>query len=330
MRRREFIALRGSMAAAWPWIAYAQQSERVRFVRVLLPVATNDTEYPTLLNTFLQRLQQLGWSDGRNMRIDVRWSGAGGEAVRKHAAELVALAPDVIMAAGAASAGPLLQTTRSIPVVFTVVPDPVAAGFVDSLAHPRGNATGFTSFEYGVAAKWLELLKEVAPGVMRVGVLRDAAITAGIGQWSAMQTTAPLFGMEVSPINLRDDAPALERAITEFVRSGGGGLVVTSSALSVRHRDLIVRIAAEHKLPAVYYASAFVAGGGLISYGPDRVEMFRQAAGYVNRILRGEKPADLPVLAPTKYELVVNLKTARALSLTIRDPLLARADEVIE
>jgi putative ABC transport system substrate-binding protein len=289
-----------------------------------------DAEYPTLLGAFLQRLQQLGWSESRQLRIDVHWSGAGAEAVRKHVAELVALAPDVIVAAGAASTGPLLQATRSIPVVVTVVPDPVGAGFVDSLGHPGGNATGFTSFEYGLGAKWLELFREIAPGLTRVGVLRDPAITAGIGQWSAIQTAAPLFGMDVSPINLRDDAPALERAITDFARSGSGGLVVTSSALSVRHRDLIVRIVAEHKLPAIYYASAFVSRGALISYGPDRIDQFRQAAGYVDRILNGEKPSDLPVLAPARYELVVNLNTAEALGLTIPDALLARADEAIE
>jgi putative ABC transport system substrate-binding protein len=295
-----------------------------------LAATLDDAEYPILFKALRQRLQQLGWRDGENVKIDVRWSGANPEAIRRHATELVALAPDVIVAPGAASAGPLLQITRSIPVVFTIVPDPVGAGLVESFAHPGGNATGFTSFEYSLGGKWLEFLKEVAPSVRRVGVLRDSGITAGIGQWSAIQSAAPTFGLEVSPINLRDDAPALERAIMDFVRSGGSGLVVTSSALSVRYRDLIVHIAAEHKLPIVYYASAFVAGGGLISYGPDRVEMFRQAAGYVNRILHGEKPADLPVLAPTKYELVVNLKTARALGLTIQDSLLARADEVIE
>jgi putative ABC transport system substrate-binding protein len=263
------------------------------------------------------------------LKIDVRWSGSSPEAIHKQAVELVALAPDVIVAPGAASAGPLLQVTKSIPVVFTIVPDPVGAGFVDSLAHPGGNATGITSFEYGLGAKWLELLKEIAPGVTRVGVLRDSAITAGIGQWSAIQSAAPTFGLEVSPINLRD-APDLERGIASFSRSGRGGLVGTSSALTVRHRDLIVRLAAEHKLPAIYYSTAFVTAGGLISYGPNRAGQFRQAAGYVDRILKGESPADLPVMAPTEYELVVNLKTARALGLTIGEALLARTNEVIE
>ncbi len=301
----------------------------MRRIGVLLAAAPADTEYPALVSAFVQGLQQLGWSESPSLKIDVRWSGSSPEAIHKQAVELVALAPDVIVAPGAASAGPLLQVTKSIPVVFTIVPDPVGAGFVDSLAHPGGNATGITSFEYGLGAKWLELLKEIAPGVTRVGVLRDSAITAGIGQWSAIQSAAPTFGLEVSPINLRD-APDLERGIASFSRSGRGGLVGTSSALTVRHRDLIVRLAAEHKLPAIYYSTAFVTAGGLISYGPNRAGQFRQAAGYVDRILKGESPADLPVMAPTEYELVVNLKTARALGLTIGEALLARTNEVIE
>jgi putative ABC transport system substrate-binding protein len=329
MRRRELMALLGGAAAAWPWAARAQQGERRRRIGVLLAVSPDDAEYPLLLRAFLQRLQQLDWSDGRNVKVEVRWSGSSPEAIRRHAMELVALAPDVIVAPGAASAGPLLQVTQSVPVVFTVVPDPVGAGFVESLARPGSNATGFTSFDYSLGAKWLEFLKEVAPGVKRVGVLRDSGITAGIGQWSAIQSAAPTVGLEVSPINLRD-APDLERAITAFARMANGGLVGTSSALTVRHRNLIVRLAAEHKLPAIYYAKAFVTAGGLISYGPNRAGQFRQAAEYVDRILRGERPADLPVLAPTEYELVVNVQTAKALSLTIPDPLLARADEVIE
>lgn len=298
-------------------------------IGVLLAVSPEDAEYQILLRAFLERLQQLGWRDGENVRIELRRGGAAGENIHKHAAELVALAPDVIVTPGSASAGPMLQATQSIPVVFTIVPDPVGAGFVESLSRPSGNATGLASFEYGVGAKWLEVLKEAAPGVMRVGVLRDAHVTAGIGQWSAIQAAAPVFGVEVSPINLRD-APDLDRAIAGFARSGGSGLVGTSSALTVRHRDLIVHLAAKHGLPAIYYSKALVLAGGLISYGPDRADQFRRAAGYVDRVLSGESPADLPVLTPEKYELVVNLRTARALGLTVPKGLLARADEVIE
>ena len=304
-------------------------AESIRRIGVLLPAVADDVEYPTLLKAFRERLRQLGWTDGRDVKLDVRWSGADAEAIHMHAVELVGLGPDVVVASGSASAGPLLQVTRSIPVVFTVVPDPVGAGFVDSLAQPGGNATGFTSFEYGLGEKWLELLKEIAPGLTRVGVLRDPTVTAGIGQWSAIQSAAPMFRVQASPINLRD-ALDLERALAAFARSGDGGLVVTSSALTVCHRHLIVRMAAEHKLPAIYYAKSFVTTGGLISYGTDRIDQFRRAAGYVDRILNGEKPADLPVQAPAKYELVVNLKTAKGLGLTMPKPLVARADEVID
>ncbi len=329
MRRREFIAALGGAVVAWPLAARAQQGEHVRRIGVLLSVATDDPEYPTLLGAFLHGLQELGWSDGRNLKVEVRWGGGSAEGTRKHAVELVALAPDVIVAPGGASTAPLLQATRSIPVVFTIIPDPVGAGFVDSLARPGRNATGFTSFEYGIGGKWLELLKEVAPGVTRVGVLRDPANPVGIGQWDAIQAAAPASGVEASPIDLRD-ALEIERDLVAFARSANGGLVVTSGAPSVRHRDLIVGMAAEHKLPAIYYAKSFVARGGLISYGADRTDQFRSAAGYVDRILKGEKPADLPVLTPTEYELAVNLKTARTLGLTVPPSLLARADEVIE
>jgi putative ABC transport system substrate-binding protein len=243
--------------------------------------------------------------------------------------ELVALSPDVILAPGSSAAGPALRATRDVPVVFTIVPDPVGAGFVDSLSRPGGNATGFASFDYGIGGKWLDLLKEISPDVKRVGVLRDSDITAGIGKWSVIQAVAPMLGLEPSPINLRDTLD-LEHALAAFARSANGGLIITSGAGPVRHRDLIVRLAAEHKLPAIYYAKAFVTSGGLISYGADRIDQFRRAADYVNRILRGERPADLPVQAPTKYELVANLKTAKALGLTIPQSLLARADEVIE
>jgi len=274
-------------------------------------------------------MRQLGWTDGGNVRFEIRWAGGDSDSNRRHAAELVALAPEVIVSAGAASTGPILQTTRTIPVIFAIVPDPVGAGFVDSLARPGGNASGFTSFEFGIGGKWLELLREIAPRVRRVAVLRDPAITAGVGQWSAIQTAAPAFGMEVNPISLRD-APEVERAITAFARAPDGGLIVTSSGLAIAHRATIIAQAAKHRLPAVYYSRPFVADGGLISYGSDRAEQFRNAARYVDRILKGEKPADLPVQAPTKYELVINLKTAKALGITMPPTLLARVDEVIE
>ena len=309
MRRRAFITLlrrRGGVAAA----ARAQQPERMRRIGMLLPrSAADDPEYQARVGAFLQALAQLGWTVGRNVRIDTRWATANAAEIRRHAAELAALAPDVILAYGASTVGPLLQATRSVPIVFAIVADPVGAGFVDSLARPGGNATGFMAFEYGMSGKWLELLKEIAPGVTRVAVLRDPA-TPGIGQFAAIQAVAPSLRVEVSPVNVRD-AGEIERAVTAFARSPNGGLIVTASALAVLHRDLIVTLAARHKLPAVYFERFFVAAGGLISYGPDYIDQFRHAAGYVDRILKGEKPADLPVQAPTKYELVINLKTAR-------------------
>ena len=266
---------------------------------------------------------------GRNVRIDIRWAAANADDIRRHAAELVALAPDVILAHGASTVGPLLQATRTVPIVFPIVADPVGAGFVDSLARPGGNATGFMQFEYSMSGKWLELLKEIAPSVTRAAVLRDPAIPAGIGQFGVIQAVAPSLGVEVSPVNMRD-AGEIERAVAAFARSPNGGLIVTASALAALHRDLIITLAARHKLPAVYSERSFVAAGGLISYGPDFVDQYRRAAGYVDRILKGEKPADLPVQAPTKYELVINLKTAKALGLDVPPTLLARADEVIE
>ena len=301
----------------------------MRRIGVLLPAAADDAEYQARLAAFQQGLAQLGWTIGRNVRIDTRWATADAAEIRRHAAELAALAPDVILATGASTVGPLLQATRTVPIVFPVVADPVGAGFVDSLARPGGNATGFMSFEYGLSGKWLELLKEIAPGVTRVAVLRDPAIPAGIGQFGAIQAVAPSLGVEVSPVNVRD-AGEIERAIAAFARSSNGGLIVTASALAQLHRDLIVTLAARHKLPAVYCDRFFVAAGGLISYGPDYIDQYRRAAGYVDRILKGEKPADLPVQAPTKYELVINLKTAKALGLDVPPTLLARADEVIE
>src|SRR5262245_54484256 len=329
MKRREFITLLGGAAVAWPRAARAQQ-ERMRRIGVLQSGAADNPDVQVWLAAFLQRLLELGWSEGRNLRIEYRLGALGdAERTRKYAAELVALAPDVIFASGTAQVGPLLQATRTVPIIFAIVADPVGAGFVDSLARPGGNATGFVQYEYGLSGKWLELLKEIAPRVTRALILRDAAITAGVGLWGAIQTAAPSFGIEVSPVNVRD-ATEIERAITAFARGTNGGLILTGSALSAAHADLIVALTARHKLPAVYFTRQFVDGGGLISYGPDVVDQFRLAAAYVDRILKGEKPADLPVQAPTKYELVINLKTAKALGLEVPPMLLARADEVIE
>jgi len=329
MRRREFIGLLGGAAAAWPLPVRAQRPERVRRIGVLLPATANDAEFQTRLAVFLQELVQLGWSEGHNVRIDTRWATTDAAAIRRHAAELAALAPDVILAFGSSTVGPLLQVTRTVPIVFPVAGDPVAAGFVDSLARPGGNATGFLSFEYGLGGKWLELLKQIAPSVTRAAVLRDPATPTGIGQFGAMQALAPSLRVEVSPVNMRD-AGEIERAVAAFARLSNGGLIVTASNLAELHRNLIITLAARHRLPAVYYERSFVAGGGLISYGYDTAAQFRGAAGYVDRILKGEKPADLPVQAPTKYLLVINLKTAKALRLTIPPTLLATADEVIE
>jgi ABC-type uncharacterized transport system substrate-binding protein len=328
MRRREFITLIGG-TTAWSFAARSQPGERMRRVGVLLPATADDSEYPMLVKTFVEGLQQLGWTEGRNVRIDIRWAGGGPDTNRRNAEELVAMAPDVIVASGNASAGPLLQTTRTIPVVFTMVPDPVGAGLVDGLARPNGNATGFTSFAYDIGGKWLGLLKEIAPRVTRVAVIRDSAINAGVGQWSAIQTAAPSFGLEVTPINL-STAGELKGAISEFARSANGGLIVKSSGLAITYRDTIVTLASEQKLPALYYSRGFMSAGGLMSYGSDRIEQFRSAAGYVDRILKGEKPTNLPVQAPTKYQLVINLKTAKGLGLSVPPTLLGRADEIIE
>jgi putative tryptophan/tyrosine transport system substrate-binding protein len=329
MRRREFITLVGGAAAAWPLAARTQQAERVRRIGALHTGVADDPMGHARNAAFLQRLNELGWTEGRNVRIDIRWAAADADRIRRYAAELVALEPDVILATGSATVGPLLQATRSIPIVFAIVPDPVGAGYVDSLAHPGGNATGFINFEYGIGAKWLELLKEIAPGVKRAAILRDPAISAGIGQFGAITSAAPSLRLEVSTVNVRD-AGEIEHAVTTFARSANGGLIVTGSPLAVLHRRLIIALAARHKLPAVYFERGFVADGGLISYGPNFVDQFRQAAGYVDRILKGEKPADLPVQAPNKYELVINLKTAKALGVTVPPSLLATADEVIE
>jgi ABC-type uncharacterized transport system substrate-binding protein len=328
MRRRDFIKVIVSGAAAWPLVSRAQQPDRMRRIGAFAGI-DDDAEGQARFAAFRQGLEQLGWTEGRNVRIDYRFGGGDAENIRKHAAELAALAPDVILAAGAAAVGPMLQAARNVPVVFVIVPDPVGAGFVESLSRPGGNATGFINFEYSIGAKWLELLKQIAPGLTRAAVLRDPFITAGTGQFGAIQSTGPSIGVEVSPINVRD-AGEIERAVAAFARSSNGGLIVTGSALAVVHRNLIITLAARHKLPAIYFERNFVASGGLISYGPDYLDQFRRAAGYVDRILKGEKPADLPVQAPTKYKLVINLKTSKEIGLTMPPTLLATADEVIE
>jgi putative ABC transport system substrate-binding protein len=329
VRRREFITLLGGAAAAWPLAARAQQRGRMRRIGAMMLLAENDAEQKAWTQAFLQGLQEANWIDGRNIQIDYRWSSGDSARARRYATELVALGPDVILAPGSVSVGPLLQATRDFPIVFVHVPDPVGAGFVDSLARPGGNATGFLLFEYGISVKWVELLKEIAPHVTRVAVIRDPAITAGIGQWGAIQALAPSVGVEVVPVNLRD-VTEIERTVATFARLSNGGLIVTGSALATTHRDLIVGLATRYKLPAVYYEHLFVRDGGLIAYGPDLMDQYRRSAGYVDRILKGERPADLPVQAPTKFELAVNLKTAKALGLDVPATLLARATEVVE
>jgi putative tryptophan/tyrosine transport system substrate-binding protein len=329
MRRRNFIAGLASTTTAWSFAARAQQPERVRRIGVLIPLARDDPETRARLTTFQQALQGLGWTDGRNLHIDIRFSAGNAADTHKYAVELAALAPDVILAAGAAGLPPVLQATRTVPIVFVVVPDPVGSGFVHSLSRPGGNATGFMMFEYNLCGKWVELLKEIAPGVTRAAVLRDPAVPAGIGQFAVIQSVAPSIGVEVIPVNL-GDAAEIEREVAAFAQSANGGLILTASALSGVNRDLIISLAAQHKLPAVYQERNYVTHGGLISYGPNFNDQFRRAASYVDRILKGERPADLPVEAPTKYELVINLKTAKALGLAVPPSVRARADEVIE
>ena len=329
MKRRKFIALLGG-AVALPLAARAQQPERMRRIGMLLPAAANDADFQTWVGAFLQELALLGWTIGRNVRIDIHWATANHAEIRRHATELVALKPDVILASGTSTVGPVLEATRTVPIVFPIVVDPVGAGFVDSLARPGGNATGFLTFEYSLAGKWLELLKQIAPGVTRVVVFRDPATSSGTGQFGAIQAVAPSLGLEVSPLNVQRDAGEIERAIAAFARAPNGGLIMTASGMSILHHDLIITLAARHKLPSVYYERFFVAAGGLISYGPNRTDQYRRAAGYVDRILKGEKPGDMPVQAPTKYELVINLKTAKELGLTIPQAVLARADDVID
>ena len=329
MRRREFITLLGG-GAAWPLVAHAQQPDRMRVIGVLVAGTADDPEHQARVEAFRQGLERLGWTDGRNVRFDIRWATTNADALRKHAAELAALAPDVIVsAAGTTTTAPLLEATRDLPIVFVILIDPVGAGFVASLARPGGNATGFLMFEYGLSGKWLELLRQIAPSVTRVAVLRDPTIASGIGQFGAIQSAAPSLGLEATPFNVRD-AGEIEHDIASFARSANGGMIVTTTPKTLIHRDLIIALAARHRLPAVYSTRPFVAHGGLVAYGPDMLDQFRRSASYVDRILKGEKPADLPVQAPTKYELLINLKTAKALGLELPAALVARADEVIE
>jgi putative ABC transport system substrate-binding protein len=328
VRRRDFITLVGGTAAGWPLAARAQQPERVRRIGVIMFLAEDDPEAKPRIAAFLDGLRQLDWVVGRNIEIDIRWEAVGAR-TRKYAAELVATTPDVIVAPASEITAALMDATRTLPIVFVAVTDPVGAGYVASLARPGGNATGLTFIEYGMSGKWLELLKEIAPGVTRVAILRDPAVAVGIGQLGAIQSAAPALGLETKPIDVRD-ASEIERGITDFAQGSNGGLVVPAGPGALVNRKLIVDLAARHRLPAVYFQSGFVKGGGLISYGPDPIAQYRQAASYVDRILKGEKPADLPVQAPTKYELAINRKTAKALGLTVPQSLIARADEVIE
>jgi putative ABC transport system substrate-binding protein len=329
MRRREFIKVIVGSAATWPLAALAQQGEPMRRIGVLTPWPADDAEGHARLAAFAQALQQSGWTVGQNVRIDYRWGPGNAETMRKYATELVALAPDVVLASNAAAVEPLLEASRIVPIVFASVADPVAAGFVESLARPGGNTTGFTIFEYSISGKWLELLKEVAPRVMRVAVLRELGIAAGPAQFGAIQALAPSLSVELRPIGVRD-AGEIERGLAAFAEGSDGGIILIGNPGVAIQRDLIIALAAKHRLPAVYNARLYPAAGGLISYGPDILDQYRRAAGYVDRILKGEKPADLPVQAASKYELVVNLKTAKALGLTVPQSLIARADEVIE
>jgi putative ABC transport system substrate-binding protein len=329
MMRRAFITLLGGAAAAWPLAARAQQGERMRRIGVLQPLAVDDPEALGRVTAFAQGLQQFGWTDGRNAQIEYRWGAGDLDRFRRYAAELVALAPDVILASSSPAIMSLQQLTRTVPIVFVNIVDPVGAGFVESLARPGGNATGFVLYEYAMSAKWLELLKEIVPPLKLAAVLRDPAIASGAGQYAVIQAAAPSFGVELRAVGVRDTGE-IERAITAFARSSNGGLIVTGSPLTLVHRDLIITLAARHRLPAVYPFRYFATSGGLISYGPNVTDPYRRAASYIDRILKGEKPADLPVQAPTKYELVVNLKTAKALGLDVPPTLIATADEVIE
>jgi putative tryptophan/tyrosine transport system substrate-binding protein len=329
MKRREFIALLGGAAVAWPLAARAQQGDRMRRIGILMNLAADDPEGRARIEAFVQGLQQLGWTVGRNLQIDTRWAAADADLFRRYATELLEPAPDVILAATISAVAPLQQATRAVPIVFVNVADPVGAGVVARLSRPGGNVTGFSLYEYSIAGKWVELLKQIAPGVTRAAVLRDPATSGGIGQFAAIQTAAPSMGVELSPVDVRDGGE-IERTVTEFARTSNGGLIVTGSPAQALHRKLIITLAARHRLPGIYPFRYMAADGGLIAYGVDLVDQFRQAVGYVDRILKGEKPADLPVQAPTKFQLVINLKTAKALGLAVPDKLLAIADEVIE
>ena len=329
MKRREFITLLGGAAAAWPLAARAQQPAQMKRVGIIVPFAASYPDGQARIAAFQQALAGFGWTEGVNMRTEIRWSGGNADDIRQNALELIALAPDVILADGSPSVAALLQATRAIPIVFALVVDPVGSGYVKSLARPGGNVTGFMQFEYSLSGKWLGLLKELAPGVTRAAVLRDAASPGGIGQFAVIQAAAPSLGVDVSPVNVRE-ASEIENGVAEFARSSNGGLIVTASASSVVHRELIIALAAKHKLPAIYFQHQFATEGGLISYGSDPVEQYRRAAAYVDRVLKGEKPIDLPVQAPTTYQLAINLRTAKGLGLDVPPTLLARADEVIE
>jgi len=329
MKRREFITLLGGTAAAWPLVARAQLDDRVRRIGVLIQVAEGDLQARIEVAAFLRELQKLGWSEGRNFRVDMRWGGGAADRIRKYAAELIALAPEVVLASGGTVVGALQQVSQHVPIVFVNVTDPIGRGYVASLARPNGNATGFTSFEFAMGGKWLEVLKEIAPRVKHVAVLRDPVITAGIGYLAAIHAMAVSIGVEVTPIDVRSISD-IERVVAAFARTSNGGLIVTADPAAIVHREAIITLAARHRLPAIYPYRFFVTSGGLITYGLNNVEQYRLAAGYVDRILKGEKPADLPVQAPTTYELVINLKTAKALGIEVPPMLLARADEVIE
>ena len=326
MRRREFLGVLGG-AAALPLVARAQ--ERVRRIAILVPANSDDPIFHVRLGAFLQGLQQAGWSIGRNIRIDTRWATADSAEVRRHAAELAAQGPEVVLASGGTAVSAMLQASRTVPIVFPIATDPVGTGFVETLARPGGNATGFMNFEYGMGGKWLELLQQIAPNIKRAGVLRDPSMGTGAMQFAAVQAVAPSLRLEVNPVNVREAAD-VERSVAAFAARGDGGLITTANFATVRHRNLIIKLALQHNLPAVYPERFFAEAGGLASYGPDQIDQFRLAAGYVDRILKGEKPADLPVQAPTKFELIVNLKTAKAMGLSMPPSVLARADEVIE
>jgi len=331
MRRREFLGGVGGLvvAAYWPLAARAQQPERVRRVAVLMNTAADDFEGQARMSAFLQRLHGLGWTEGQNVHVDTRWASGTAGGYRNSATELVKLKPEIILANGTPALAPLLEATGTIPIVFVSVIDPIGAGFVASLAQPGGNATGFTIYEYGMGGKWLELLKEIAPHLTRAAVLRDPAVASGLGLFGAAQAVAPSLRMELTPLDVRD-AGEIERGVTGFARSSNGGLIVTGSAAALGHRELIIGLAARYRLPTIFPARLYVTQGGLVSYGPDQIDPYRRAAEYVDRILKGERPSDLPVQAPTKFELVVNLKTAKVLGLTVPQSLLVRAEEVIE